>query len=216
METNKRQSLWQKWYNHHRIERIKYCRNWHKKNKQRDKEYYKNYYLNNIEKIREKSKKYYHQNKEERLQYRYRNKNKLKKYKEKYDQLNKKKHQEYRQNRKLIRNKKMKEYMKIPKNRILRSLRIRLYDTLKRNSKSMKTIELLGCSIIFFQQYIEKQFEIGMNWGNYGRNGWHIDHIIPCCKFNLSKQEEQRKCFHYTNLRPLWATENLKRPKHKE
>jgi ribosomal protein L40E len=40
-----------------------------------------------------------------------------------------------------------------------------------------------------------------------------MDHIIPCISFDLTKEEEQRKCFHYTNLRPLWAVDNLKRPK---
>jgi len=58
----------------------------------------------------------------------------------------------------------------------------------------------------------------GMTWDNHGtgKNGkgmkeWHIDHIIPCCKFNLSKDEEQRKCFHYSNLQPLWASDNMKK-----
>jgi len=47
-----------------------------------------------------------------------------------------------------------------------------------------------------------------MSWLNYGIGGWEIDHIKPCCHFDLSKPEEQEKCFHYSNLRPLWATEN--------
>ena len=54
-------------------------------------------------------------------------------------------------------------------------------------------------------------FSISMNWKNYGFKGWHIDHIIPCCKFDLSKENEQRKCFHYTNLNPMWAIDNLKK-----
>ena len=53
--------------------------------------------------------------------------------------------------------------------------------------------------------------QTGMTWQNWNKNGWHIDHIKQCCTFDLSKPEEQKECFHYTNLRPLWANENLSR-----
>lgn len=44
---------------------------------------------------------------------------------------------------------------------------------------------------------------------NYGE--WHIDHIKPISKFDLNDENEQKKCFHYTNLQPLWASENIKK-----
>ncbi len=59
------------------------------------------------------------------------------------------------------------------------------------------------------REHLEKQFKEGMTWENHGLYGWHIDHIIPCASFDLTDLEQQKKCFHYTNLQPLWAKENL-------
>lgn len=72
-------------------------------------------------------------------------------------------------------------------------------------------MELLGCTIEYFKIHIEQQFVDGMNWGNQGRFGWHIDHIIPCSRFDLTKESEQRKCFHYSNMQPLWGQDNLRK-----
>jgi len=69
--------------------------------------------------------------------------------------------------------------------------------------------KLIGCSAKKLSKHIESQFLPGMSWDNYGYHGWHIDHIVPCSAFDLSKEEEQRKCCHYTNLQPLWAKDNL-------
>ena len=46
-----------------------------------------------------------------------------------------------------------------------------------------------------------------MTWKNHGI--WHVDHIRPCASFDLTKDEEQRECFHYKNLQPLWGPDNL-------
>jgi len=81
------------------------------------------------------------------------------------------------------------------------------------NKGSKSTISLLGCSVIEFREYIEVKFKPGMMWSNHGTKGWHIDHIKPIASFNLSKEAEQTKCFHYTNLQPLWAVDNLKKGK---
>jgi hypothetical protein len=89
---------------------------------------------------------------------------------------------------------------------LIGNLRSRIVLALKGNPKLETTMKLVGCSVEFLKQHLEKQFKKDMSWSNYGK--WHIDHIKPCSKFDLSKPEEQRKCFHYTNLQPLWAKEN--------
>ncbi len=68
---------------------------------------------------------------------------------------------------------------------------------------------LLGCTVEELKTHIENQFEDGMTWENWTRDGWHLDHIVPCSSFDLTKKKEQKKCFHYTNLQPLWAEDNL-------
>ena len=75
----------------------------------------------------------------------------------------------------------------------------------------MHTLDLLGCSVEELWIHLEKQFTAGMTRENHGRNGWHIDHIIPCASFDLSDPEQQSQCFHYTNLQPLWAEDNIKK-----
>lgn len=73
--------------------------------------------------------------------------------------------------------------------------------------------ELIGCSAEELKIYIESKFKPGMTWENYGRNGWHIDHVKACALFDLTDPDQQRACFHYTNLQPLWAAENRKKGK---
>jgi hypothetical protein len=50
-----------------------------------------------------------------------------------------------------------------------------------------------------------------MTWDNRSVNGWHIDHIIPVSKFDLNDPQQQAAAFHYTNLQPLWASENRRK-----
>lgn len=80
-----------------------------------------------------------------------------------------------------------------------------------KGTKETSSIELLGADIETVRQHIEKQFSEGMSWDNHGTVGWHIDHIIPCSAFDLTKEEEQKKCFHFSNLQPLWYDENLRK-----
>jgi hypothetical protein len=106
---------------------------------------------------------------------------------------------------------KVRQYSRSIKNRC----RVRILNALRRSDarKVSKTTELLGCTAAELRHHLEAQFVDGMSWDN--RPLWHIDHIIPCCTFDLTDPQQQRECFHYTNLRPLWKIDNLKRPRSK-
>lgn len=91
--------------------------------------------------------------------------------------------------------------------RLGRNLRSRLYQAIKNGKKSGSAEKDLGCTIDFLKAYLESLFYSGMSWDNYGY--WHIDHIIPLSKFDLSNKEELQKACHYTNLQPLWSRDNL-------
>jgi len=93
--------------------------------------------------------------------------------------------------------------------KILTNLRNRLKHALNGSLQKEKTLKLLGCTIEQFRSYLEPKFTSGMSWSNYGE--WHIDHIKPCSSYDMSDPVQQAACFHYTNLQPLWAIDNLKK-----
>jgi hypothetical protein len=95
-----------------------------------------------------------------------------------------------------------------PNFKLLGNLRHRLNMALKNESKVTSTICLLGCSINELWIHLESLFQDGMTKENYGPI-WHIDHIIPCDAFNLSIEQEQRRCFNWKNLQPMFAIENI-------
>jgi len=92
--------------------------------------------------------------------------------------------------------------------RLKMALSHRVRQAIKHGYRSASTLELIGCSIDEVRAHLEAQFQPGMTWDNWTIHGWHIDHIRPCASFDLVDPEQQRGCFHYTNLQPLWASEN--------
>jgi len=105
--------------------------------------------------------------------------------------------------------------------KIQNCLRARMHSEIKRLKKKInsdvgkcaKTLVLLGCSVSDLKIHLESKFLPGMTWENhgYGDDCWHIDHIKPCDSFDLTDPEQQKECFHYTNLQPLWQPDNLKK-----
>ena len=104
-----------------------------------------------------------------------------------------------------------------PKNsnfRLKKIARCRIYNAIKRISSvdkpriKYRTEAMIGCKVEELATHLEYKFKRGMNWDNHGQ-GWHIDHIIPCASFDLTDEKQMMQCFHYTNLQPLWAEDNL-------
>jgi hypothetical protein len=156
--------------------------------------YKKNWYQENKERLKEKRKKHYIDNKtkiiESQKQYAKKNKTKIKKRMELY----------------------MKNRRKNDINfKILDCLRSRINKFIK--NKSKRSLELTGCNIDNLKKHLESKFLDGMSWDNYGKFGWHIDHIKPCALFDFTDISQQKECFHYTNLQPLWAKDNISKGK---
>lgn len=78
-----------------------------------------------------------------------------------------------------------------------------------KGKKAAKTQELIGCTVEQLQAHIESKFTDGMSWEKLLAGEIHIDHIKPCALFDLTNPAEQKACFHFTNLQPLWAGNNL-------
>lgn len=93
--------------------------------------------------------------------------------------------------------------------KIEHNLRMAVRTRLKKQGFNADVLDLIGCSYLQFKAHIESLFKDGMTWNNWSLRGWHLDHIIPCALFDLTDKEQQRQCFHYTNLQPLWAKDNL-------
>lgn len=94
-------------------------------------------------------------------------------------------------------------------------MQLKLKQTLRRyltNKRTrMQCSDLCGCDLGALKAYIQSLFKPGMAWNNYGRRGWVVDHIIPCCRFDLLNPEQRATCFHFSNLQPLWYLENQKK-----
>jgi hypothetical protein len=197
------------------------CKQCRKQYNKENQDKVRQYYLDNIESIKEYNKKYIQNNIE-----------KIKFYSKEYynNPINKQRKKEYFQEYISNPNNKLKqqiiikkwfknnpEYLKgYMKNRynndieykIKNNLRSRLYHAIRGTIKFSSSLKLLGCSIEDLKGYIYTKFLPEMSWENHGEI-WEIDHIIGCTNFDLTNLEEQKKCFHYTNLQPLFKTTEI-------
>lgn len=159
------------------------------KTKEKRKKLVQQHRLDNLELYKEKARNNYLQNKE-----RYRKQGKI----------------YYQNNKQRLQNLELQRYHNDPITNLKHSLRISLNRALQYGvTKNNKALKYLGCSINEFKNYLEQKFETGMSWKN--RREWHIDHIIPLSKINEGYTLDQ--LCHFTNLQPLWKTDNLVKSK---
>ena len=187
------------------IKRKEYTKEYYFKTKEKNKEKNslraKEWYLKNKEKCSLNSKKWYEKNKEIKLK---KSKEWVEKNKERHKQLLK---NWYQKNKKHVSVERKKRYEIDPNFKMRSNISRRILLALKGKCKSANTMKLLGANVEQVWKHLESTFKPGMTKENHGE--WHVDHIRPCSSFDLSKPEEQSKCFHYTNLQPLWAKENI-------
>lgn len=171
------------------------AKKWREENPEKFKSQRKEHYWKNVDKMREEKRRYVEKSKPKKIaydiEYRKANKDRISAYKKDWES-------------------KMKDD---PIFKIKRNLRRRVHHALMGRNKSDNTFKLIGCSAEEFKAHIESLWLEGMSWDNYGPSGWHIDHIKECHRFDLSDPKQQQECFHYSNQRPLWAKDNLSRPK---
>jgi hypothetical protein len=123
-------------------------------------------------------------------------------------ELRREKSKEFRKNNPKHNQEYVKKRLKNDVNfRLAFNMRHRIIYAIKysKTKKHTKTTDLLGCSVTELKSYLESKFLPTMTWENYGKL-WHVDHILPCSKFDLTDKDQQKICFHYTNLQPLFAT----------
>jgi len=159
----------------------------------------------NKNKIKKQSRNHYSSHKKERAIYRESIKPRQSIYMKNWRKENKQEIREYKNSYETKRRKNDVGY------KILRNLAQRVRDSIHGRNKAASTSELVGCSIDELRAHLERQFTSGMTWANYGVKGWHIDHRKPCASFDLTIPEQQKECFNFSNLQPLWHTDNLKK-----
>lgn len=87
----------------------------------------------------------------------------------------------------------------------------RLYKAVRRGKAGRSWCDVVDYSVAELMAHLERQFLRGMSWENMGE--WHIDHIVPLASFSFDSLDdgEFKRAWALTNLRPLWARDNIRK-----
>lgn len=201
----------------------------YQQNKERIRDRNNTYRQNNRERYLDGKRKYYESHKEEYAEYSKRryeaNRDVILAKQREYYRDNPEKIKDQRQRSRIRDNERKKNKRRSdPIHRLHCNMRTSMSSCLSGKNKSGHTIEYTGLSLEELKTYLESLFLDGMSWGNYGNpngdqtNCWHLDHIIPLANFNFTictTSEELDAvlyaAWHYTNLQPLWAKDNIRK-----
>ncbi len=153
--------------------------------------------------------------------YKLRNKEKIAAYNKNYKEENKDEISKYNhiynlENRESIQKRQTKNHRERVKKdenfKLAKKYRARVTKDVKKAFKIENSIceELYGCSNDFIIAWFNHLFKEDMKWNNHGEV-WSVDHIKPCCTFNLTNENELKDCFIWSNLRPVLCLENQKK-----
>lgn len=170
---------------------------------ERVRSYWRKYAAANPDKIRDRVRRYDSENADKRKAYRDANKPLINARSAKWEAENRDRRKARHHERKVDVN-----------YRLRRALRARLKTALHKNYKTSSAITLLGCTLDELKAHLERQFKTDMSWDNYGRGGWHIDHVRELVLFDLTDAAQAAAACHYTNLQPLWQAENISKGAH--
>lgn len=178
----------------------KYRQDWYLKNRVRILKNQRVYYLKNRNRILLRIQEYSLKNREQILaQHRL------------YYQKNSGHFREYRITNRINRSRyALLRYRTDPVTKLVVQSRNRINAALRGVLKTSSSFQLIGCTPLELWTYLESKFVPGMTRENYGPV-WHVDHIKPCASFDLTNLAQQKECFHYSNLQPLFAIDNLRK-----
>jgi len=190
------------------------AKNWHVANLESSNLKHKEWLRDNNDKVVEYNRKHYFKYHSEHLkqnkEYRLNNLEKVRERNRYYSNLLRTTNPELALSR-VLRSQK-KRHKKLmdsdPNYRLNRSMSAAVYACLKNNKKRVPWDEVVGYTVLELKSHLEKQFDDGMTWENYGE--WHVDHIIPLAAFTFTTPThiDFRRCWGLSNLRPLWARLN--------
>lgn len=184
-------------------ERQAYQKQYREEHKEYDSIWHKKYYQQNKEMILARQKEYNQQNKDKKRQYYYNNIEKFKQYQKEYKLKNAEQIKE-------------KDKQRHEKNKLSRVVSYQIWRSLKDVKAERHWENLTTFTLQELKENLESKFQPGMTWENQGKEGWHIDHIIPqdvFLPFESESDEKFKICWSLHNLRPLWSKENLNRPR---